>query len=176
MYEYLVVGCCYTCIYVNYGTVYALQLTPELDHWEVDHLWTYIVCIYNVHCNVHSLSIVVEQLPAGKKPSGQIKMACKWYGWIRSEASRRRVTVTSSLNAMSTDPLVKRKGVRGTGPRLPHPLPLRVAKTGKNHLNEEIAPLLPAGIGERFSQTISNLGHAAILRWCELPLKTKVLN
>jgi hypothetical protein len=39
------------------------------------------------------------------------------------------------------------------------PPPLRVAKTGKNHLNEEITPLLPTGIGERFSQTISNLGH-----------------
>jgi hypothetical protein len=37
-------------------------------------------------------------------------------------------------------------------------------------LNEEIAPLLPTGIGERYSQTISNLGHAALLRRCELPL------
>ena len=27
----------------------------------------------------------------------------------------------------------------------------------------------PLGIGERFSQTISNLGHAALLRRCELP-------
>jgi hypothetical protein len=45
-----------------------------------------------------------------------------------------------------------------------------VAKTGKNHLNEEITPLLPTGIGERFSQTISNLGNAALLRRCELPL------
>jgi hypothetical protein len=45
------------------------------------------------------------------------------------------------------------------------PLPLRVATTtGKNHLKEEITPLLPTGIGERFSQTISNLGHAALLR------------
>jgi hypothetical protein len=50
------------------------------------------------------------------------------------------------------------------------PLPLRVVKTGKNHLNEEITPLLPTGIGERFRQTISNLGHAAPLRRCELSL------
>jgi hypothetical protein len=50
------------------------------------------------------------------------------------------------------------------------PLPLRVAKTGKNQLNKEITPLLPTGIGRRFSQTISNLGHAALLRLCELPL------
>jgi hypothetical protein len=36
-------------------------------------------------------------------------------------------------------------------------------------LNEEIIPLLPTGIGERYSQTISNLGHAALLRRCETP-------
>jgi hypothetical protein len=52
----------------------------------------------------------------------------------------------------------------------PYPLPLRVAKTGRNHLNEEITPLLPTGIDERFSKTISNLGHTALLRRCELPL------
>jgi hypothetical protein len=40
----------------------------------------------------------------------------------------------------------------------------------KNHLNEEITPLIPTGIGERFRQTISNLGHGALLRRCELPL------
>jgi hypothetical protein len=57
-----------------------------------------------------------------------------------------------------------------TGRRLPPPPPLRVAKTGENHLNEEITPLLPTVIGERFSQTISNLGHAALLCQCELPL------
>jgi hypothetical protein len=37
-------------------------------------------------------------------------------------------------------------------------------------------PLLPTGIGGRCSQTISNLGHAALLCRCEIPLKTKVLN
>jgi hypothetical protein len=31
-------------------------------------------------------------------------------------------------------------------------------------------PLLPTGIGERLSLTISNLGHAALLRRCEFPL------
>jgi hypothetical protein len=56
----------------------------------------------------------------------------------------------------------------------PSPPPLRVAKTGKNHLNEEITSLLPFRIGKRFSQTISNLGHAALLRRCELLLQTKV--
>jgi hypothetical protein len=46
-----------------------------------------------------------------------------------------------------------------TGCRFLPPLPLSVAKTCKNCLNEEITPLLPTGKGERFSQTISNLGH-----------------
>ncbi len=50
------------------------------------------------------------------------------------------------------------------------PLTLRVAKAGKNQLNEKINPYLPNVIGERFSQTISSLGHAALLRRCELPL------
>jgi hypothetical protein len=50
------------------------------------------------------------------------------------------------------------------------PLPLRVATAGNNHLNKEITPLLPTGIGERCSQTISNLGQAALLRRCaDLP-------
>jgi hypothetical protein len=35
-------------------------------------------------------------------------------------------------------------------PRIPSPPPLRVAKTGRNNLNEEFTPLLPTGIGERF--------------------------
>jgi len=34
--------------------------------------------------------------------------------------------------------------------RIPSPLPLYVAKTGRNNLNEEFTPLLPTGIGERF--------------------------
>ncbi len=60
--------------------------------------------------------------------------------------------------------------------RIPSPLPLRVAKTSRNHLNEEFTPLLPTGIGERFYPNLNNLGHAAPLRRCELPLWTKVLN
>ncbi len=36
----------------------------------------------------------------------------------------------------------------------PPPIPLHIATAG----------------GKRFCQTISNLGHAALLRWCELPL------
>jgi hypothetical protein len=52
----------------------------------------------------------------------------------------------------------------------PPPPSIRVDKKSKNHLNEEITHVLPTGIGERFSQTISNLGHAALLLRCELPL------
>jgi hypothetical protein len=55
----------------------------------------------------------------------------------------------------------------------PSPLPLHVATAGENRLNEEIATLLPTGIGERYCQAISDLGLAAHLRRCELPLKTK---
>jgi hypothetical protein len=68
--------------------------------------------------------------------------------------------------------------INGTDPQGAEslPPPLRVAKTGKNHMNDEITPLLPTGIGEQYSQTMSNLGHAALLRRCELPLQTKMLN
>ncbi len=51
--------------------------------------------------------------------------------------------------------------------RIPSPIPLRVVKTGRNHLNEEITPLLPTGIGDRFKPNLINLGHAAPLRRCE---------
>jgi hypothetical protein len=55
---------------------------------------------------------------------------------------------------------------RGVSHRVPTLTPLPSStrgKAGRNHLNEEITPLLPAGIGERFSQTVSNLGHAALM-------------
>jgi hypothetical protein len=57
---------------------------------------------------------------------------------------------------------------KATGYRPPPTLPLRVAKA--DNLNEEITPLLPTGIGKVYSQTISNLGHEALLRRSELPL------
>ncbi len=53
----------------------------------------------------------------------------------------------------------------------PLPLPLHIATAGKNHLNADITPLLPSGIGARYCQTISNLGHALLLNRCELPYK-----
>jgi hypothetical protein len=56
------------------------------------------------------------------------------------------------------------------------PPPSTRGKAGRNHLNEEITPLLPTGIGEKYSQAISNVGHAALLRLCELPPINEVLN
>jgi hypothetical protein len=56
-----------------------------------------------------------------------------------------------------------------TGCRTSPPPPHTRGKAGRNHLNKEINPFLPTGIGERYSQTISNLRHAAPLRRRELP-------
>ncbi len=50
------------------------------------------------------------------------------------------------------------------------PIPRTRSEAGRNHLNEEIIPLLPTGIGEQYCKTISNLEHAALLHRCELPL------
>jgi hypothetical protein len=55
------------------------------------------------------------------------------------------------------------------GPTPPPPSSTR-EEAGINDLKEEITLHFPTGIGERFSQTISNLGYAALLRRCELPL------
>ncbi len=58
----------------------------------------------------------------------------------------------------------------------PPPL-LSVAMAGRNHLNEWNTPLFPTGIGERYSQTISNLCQAALSRRCVPPYKqVTVLN
>ncbi len=51
---------------------------------------------------------------------------------------------------------------KGVPHRVPTPTLLSSTQVGKacgNNLNEKITPLLPTGIGERFSQAISNLGH-----------------
>ncbi len=55
----------------------------------------------------------------------------------------------------------------GTPTRIwrPSPLPLRVAKAVRHHMNEEITPVLPIGKGAQYSQTISNLGHDDMIIW-----------
>jgi hypothetical protein len=58
-----------------------------------------------------------------------------------------RQAAARQYRILSIDAAVARETHRA---RIPSPLPLRVAKTGRNHLNEEFTPLLPTGIGERF--------------------------
>jgi hypothetical protein len=54
----------------------------------------------------------------------------------------------------------------------PHPFP----SSTREKAGRKTIPLLPFGIDERYGHTILNLGHAALMRRCELPLSTKVLN
>ncbi len=50
--------------------------------------------------------------------------------------------------------------------RVPTPPPSTTrAKTSRNNLNDEIIRLLPTGIGERYSQTISNLANKRIVSY-----------
>ncbi len=72
---------------------------------------------------------------------------------------------------MAEEARVETTGCRAFPPFL---YSLRVAKGGRNNLKEEITPsLLPTGIGERYSQTLQNLGHASLFLRCELPIETK---
>jgi hypothetical protein len=69
--------------------------------------------------------------------------------------SSRRKSLTIFLTASTT---LYPSPIRTRNRRVPPPSPLslRVAKAGRNHLNEEITPLLSTVMGERYSQTISN--------------------
>ncbi len=51
----------------------------------------------------------------------------------------------------------------------PPPRPVKAVKAGTNHFEQAKYPLLPIGIGVQYSQTISKLSQAALLRRCELP-------
>ncbi len=86
-----------------------------------------------------------------------------------------RLNFVASVCGVGSISLLQAQG-HGTDYRPPPLPPLHVAKAGRNHLNEKITTLLPTGTGERYSQTMSNLGYAALLCRCELPLQTKVLN
>ncbi len=55
----------------------------------------------------------------------------------------------------------------------PPPPSSKPATAGRNHLNlqntpSRLHPPPPTAIGERYSQSLSNLCQAALLRWCEL--------
>jgi len=59
----------------------------------------------------------------------------------------------------------------------PSALSIRVAQTGKNHLNEKITLPHPPALGEASDLAKPyHFEHAALLRRCKLPLYTKVLN
>jgi hypothetical protein len=95
-------------------------------------------------------------------------------GFIENQAFSPSYSILSGGRGAGQYLLYGGGGFRGhwgipTGCR-PPTLPLPVAAAGKNHLKDEITPLLPTGIGKRYSQTISNLGHGALLRRCELAL------
>ncbi len=55
----------------------------------------------------------------------------------------------------------------------PHPSSSTREKAFRNNLNKEITPLLPSGIGERCSQTISNLGPGALCAGVNYPNERK---
>ncbi len=88
---------------------------------------------------------------------------CVWGGGMTREAKGEEGELNRSLASLVV--ACRRRAERGgtTGGRPPPLIPLSVAKAGRNHLNEEITPLLPTGIGKRYTQTISNLEHAALL-------------
>jgi hypothetical protein len=85
-------------------------------------------------------------------PSFAVEVTYRW---------RNRETLSDTLDIIRNIPrlyprppfsLVLRIGIFWLShkARIISPLPLRVAKTGRKHLNEEFTPLLPTGIGERF--------------------------
>ncbi len=62
---------------------------------------------------------------------------------------KRAILFLSSSKILTPHPPLRPASVYHRA-RIISPLPLHVAKTGRNHLNEEFTPLLPTGIGERF--------------------------
>jgi hypothetical protein len=80
--------------------------------------------------------------------------------WLVSKVSVQNIFLATDMYPQDADP---------------HPPSSTRGKADKNHLNKKITPL-PRGIGERYSQTTSKLGHAVLLRRCEFPLYTKVRN
>jgi hypothetical protein len=88
--------------------------------------------------------------------SGEIDYAA--YVHHRSSIARFMVIFKLKSHAMSSQDWFV-VGTLPTGHRVPiaSPLSLRVAKTGKNHLNEETTALLPTarGYASDFSQTVT---------------------
>ncbi len=75
------------------------------------------------------------------------KLARPWAGYLDAvckKADNERPELDTLMLCMN------RLAMRDHTARIPSHLPLRVATTGRNHLNEEFTPLLPTGIGEKF--------------------------
>ncbi len=106
--------------------------------------------------------------PTGSGRTTTLDLANALCRRLHQERPLAALNVTERITAELLQLLNKQGCVLTTGCRSPPPFSRR-GKAGRNHLKS-------FGIGERFSQTISNLWHAALLRRCELPLKTKVLN
>jgi hypothetical protein len=87
---------------------------------------------------------------------------------VRRLAKVRRRNTYKSQNEQSLSGLVTLSNPHGADPHPPPPLPLRVARQVEI-IERGNYPLLPTGIGEGYNQK-SNLGHATLLRRCELPL------
>ncbi len=96
----------------------------------------------------------------------------RWWSLFAVPAEQQAVPQRAGLRKRASSRRCREIQQVGLHHRVPTPSPLslRVAKVGRNHLNEEIVPFLLNGIGEGYSQTISNLEHAALWRRCELPL------
>jgi hypothetical protein len=75
-----------------------------------------------------------------------------------STVSRRINTPKLSVYSICVYQSADRRAVLGGEVRSQgadsHPPSSTLGKAGRNHLNKEITPLHPTGIGERFSQTI----------------------
>ncbi len=150
-------------------------MTQVIWYWAACQCW---LCVWEV-----KFSTDVSPFPPGLKVSNP----CPSHPWLQQSSSWRSASTSSELlsfrlSAWPTQitsnkpntavvPLhlcTNRGGAASQGAN-PTPSSTRIAKAGKNHLNEEITPLLPTGIDEWYSQN-TNIGHAALLRQCWLPL------
>ncbi len=95
-------------------------------------------------------------------------------------ASDQNSTDTTALTRQETSSRRLTSNIHGSARHMgwwhrvliPTPLTLSAAKAGRNHLNKSSIPLLPTGIGERYSQSEPNhikfMSSSAFLRRCEL--------
>jgi hypothetical protein len=116
------------------------------------------VCMTEFYINLDRCPPPLPLLLVGTV-SGSIQTGKHWIGEKKAKQYTRVLVATFHrcviplLTKCSTNSVLSLGCIGCIGEdraRIPSPLPLRVAKTGRNHLNEEFTPLLPTGIGERF--------------------------